>query len=121
MPQTRPDLLVGDTVDVKLHSAVVVTTDPLVVQMGTDDDVETVTVPAGTAGVVDIDVVSPLNWPPLAGDVWVGGSGKKWFGVNVMVAGELKVRFVGEDSTNPLNPGTVKATDRPLTLGYRTA
>ncbi len=116
MPQAT-SIEVGETVDVRLHSAVIVTQDPMVVRIGGED----VTVPSGGPGVVDIEVVNPLNWPPLAGDVWKAGDGTKWFGVTVLVSGEPKVRLVPEDSATAQNPNTVKTTYRPLTLEYRTA
>ncbi len=116
MPQSTT-LPVGETVDVKLRSAVIVTQDPMVVRLNDEE----VTIPAGDPGEVDIEVVSPLNWPPLAGDVWVDGAGLKWFGVEILVSGELKVRLVAENSTNPQNPSTIKNTNRPLSLEYRTA
>ncbi len=116
MPQAT-ELPVGETVLVRLRSATIVAQDPMVVRVGDEE----VTVPAGGPGVVEIEVVSPLNWPPVAGDVWVDGSGLKWFAIEILVAGELKVRLVAENSDTPQNPNTVKNTNRPLTLEYRTA
>lgn len=121
MPQNRTDLAVGETLDVKLRSAVVVTNAPLVVQLGTGPGAETVTVPAGGPGVVDIDVVSPLNWPPLKGDVWVDGTDNKWFGIEVVEAGVTKVKLVPEDGGVAKAIQVVKNENRPLTLEYRTA
>jgi hypothetical protein len=121
MPQDRADLPIGETLDVKLRSAVVVTNTPLVVQMGSGPDAETVTVPTGGAGVVDIEVVSPLNWPPLKGDVWVDGTSNKWFAVEVVESGVTKVKLVPEDGGVPTSYQLVKTEHRPLTLEYRTA
>lgn len=118
MPQTT-DLPVGEVVDVKLRSAVIVSQDPMVVRVGDEE----VTVPAGGAGIVDIEVVAPLNWPPVEGDVWVDGNSLKWFAVKIPVGDppEQRVRLVAENSTTPQNPNTIKNTNRPLTLEYRTA
>lgn len=116
MPQIT-DLPVGEAVDVKLRSAEIVSQNPMVVRIGDEE----VTIPAGDPGIVDIEVVAPLNWPPLAGDVWVDGNGLKWFGVEVLVSEERRVRLVAENSTVPQNPNTIKNTNRPLKLEYRTA
>lgn len=117
MPQDRTDLPIGETIDVKLRSAVVITNAPLVVDMGGEE----VTVPAGGAGVVDIDVVSPLNWPPQRGDVWRDGSGTDWFGVEVVEAGQTKVKLQSEAGGAPVGAQQVKTDHRPLTLVYRQA
>lgn len=120
MPQDRTDLPIGETLDVKLRSVVVVTNAPLVVQMGSGPGAEMVTVPTGGAGVVDIDVVAPLNWPPLKGDTWKGASNKKYFAIEVVEAGVTKVKFVA-DTGEVLGTQAVKTSDRPLHLEYRTA
>ncbi len=117
MPQDRVDLPVGETLDVKLRSVSVVTNAPLVVQANGG---ETVTVPAGGPGVVDIDVVSPLNFPPLKGDTWRGASNRKYFGIEVLEGGVLKVKFVA-DNGEVLGVQAVKTADRPLTLEHRTS
>ncbi len=116
MPQAT-DLPVDETVEVKLSGAIIVSRDPMVVRVGDEE----VTIPAGGPGTVDIQVVAPLNWPPLPGDVWVDGSGLKWFAAEVPVSNELKVRLVAENNATPQNPNTIKNTNRPLKLEYRTA
>ncbi len=116
MPQAT-DLPVGEIVDVKLRSGAIVAQDPMVIRIGDED----VTIPAGGPGVVDIEVVAPLNWPPVPGDVWVDGHGAKWFAVEIPVNNELKIRLVTENSVDPQNPNTVKNTNRPMNLEYRTA
>ncbi len=116
MPQDRTDLPIGETIDVKLRSAVVTSNAPLIVDM----DGEQVTVPTGGDGIVDIDVVAPLNWPPQMGDVWEDGVGTKWFGVQVDDNGVLKIRLQPETGGLPQNYQTVKTEHRPLSLVYRT-
>lgn len=116
MPQAT-ELAIGEIVDVKMRSGEIVAQDPMVIRVGDEE----VTIPAGGPGVVDIEVVAPLNWPPVAGDVWVDGQGTKWFAVLITVTGELRVRLVAENSVDPQNPNTVKNTSRPLRLEYRTA
>lgn len=115
MPQDRTDLPVNETVDVKLRSAVVVTNQPLVVRLNGED----VVVPAGVAGEVDIDVVAPASWPPQMGDVWTGGGGGKWFGVQITDPDGAKVKLQSEEGGAPLSPQAVKTANRPLTLSFR--
>lgn len=110
MPQDTT-LPVGETVDVKIRSAVVVTPAPLVVKAGTED----VTVPTGA----EVEVVNPLNWPPLQGDLWRDGTSELWFGITVVVAGEPKVRLIAASGGNPQNPQQVKQDHRPLVLEFR--
>ncbi len=110
MPQSTT-LPVGETVDVKIRSAVVVTPDPLVVRAGTED----VQVPTGA----EVEIVAPLHWPPLVGDVWKDGTGNKWFALTEVVNGEPKVRLISEDGGPLVNPQQVKTEFRPLTLEYR--
>lgn len=112
MSQDRADLPIGETVDVTLHGAVVVTNAPLVVRLGGAE----VTVPNGPAGVVDVDVVAPVNWPPIRDDVWAGGSGVRYHAVQIAD----KVKLVSGADGSTANPNTVRVTDRPLTLVFRT-
>lgn len=113
MPQAT-DLPVGEIVDVKLRSGEIVAQDPMVIRIGDEE----VTIPAG---VVDIEVVAPLNWPPVAGDVWVDGWGTKWFAVEISTGNEMRIRFVAQGNIAPQNPNTIKNTNRPMRLEYRTA
>lgn len=121
MPQSRPDLPVNETIDVKLRSALIIDNDPLTVTMGTGSGVETIVVPTGGNGVVDIDVVSPLNWPPLAGDVWTDGQGKPWFcKLDPIAAEPTRLRmYVYDNSEAAQGVQTWKTNKRPVTLVYR--
>ncbi len=121
MPQNRPDLPVGETVDVKLRSGLVIANAPLVIRMGNGTSVEDVTVPAGTSGEDEIDVVSPLNWPPLAGDVWTDGQGKPWFCKKDPIAAEpdrLRM-YVYDNSEGPMGIQSWKTAKRPVTRVFR--
>ncbi len=121
MPQNRPDITIGETVDVKLRSGLVVTNAPLVVRVGAGSSAEDVTVPAGVAGEVEITLVSPLNWPPLAGDVWTDGQGKPWFcKLDPTQTEPTRLRMhVYDNSEAPLGPQSWKTAKRPVTLVYR--
>lgn len=117
MPQDRPDIPLQETVDVHLRSAVVITNAPLVVRAGGED----ITVPAGDVDVVEIELVAPANWPPLAGDVWQGNAGKLWF-CKLDPSGEDPARlrmYVHDNSEPPMGIQSWKNSKRPVTRLFR--
>ncbi len=118
MPRTT-DVAQNETVKVVIDGAFVTSTmgAPMVVRINGED----VTVPAGSG--VTVELVSPLNWPPIPGDVWTGGDSKPWFCKKDPIDSDpnrLRM-YVYDNSAGPVGLQTWKTAQRPVTLAYRAA
>lgn len=107
MPQSST-LAEGETVNVKIPGAVVVTPDPLVVRVGDED----LTVPTDA----EVTVTSPANWPPQMGDTWHAGTpARPYFAV--VDGGKLKMQ-AHDDAAKRVTLAELKAM-RPVVLAFR--